>query len=63
MPQYLLMARVLHVSAYRSVSRDAYLSLCDYVDISLPAINASCVDDSISAYGTGFKRLSLSLSM
>jgi len=47
------MALVLHVSAYSIVSRDAYLSLCDYVDISLPAINASRVDDSISAYGTG----------
>jgi len=33
------------------------------MNVFLPALNASSVDASIPAYGTGFKRLSLSLSL
>jgi len=43
----------LSLSTYTSASRDAYLPVCDYVDISRRALNACRADDSISAYGTG----------
>jgi len=72
MLQYLLMALVLHVSlslsAYSSVYRHASLPLCDYIDVSLRALNAGRVGDSIPAYGTSlytslFRSLHIAVSV
>jgi hypothetical protein len=43
----------LPLSACSSVSREAYVPLCDYMDVFLRALNATRVDAPIPAYGTG----------
>jgi len=66
MTRYLLMALVLNVSlclsACSSVSREAYVPLCEYMDVFLRTLNATGVDAPVPAFGTGlYTSLSLSL--
>jgi hypothetical protein len=68
MPQYVHMALALHVSRSLSLPIAVSLGTPTYhsvtIYVSLGALNAGHVDDSIPAYGTGlYTSLSLSLYM